>query len=278
MQTREFIDMAISLTESFHLMNRVGHRLSEAALQAYWLASRSRFDSWGHELKACRDDLSRNDQQAWAEWEPLIEEIYLSELPMRVWCTVLEELDVSRGLREYSPIARSVLGSHLEARTRALRWLIDGRDRGVEAAVRLNQLRLQAERWTDLLLAHFATDGPAVNFCHDVERWRTWSYLDHGRHHGSLAMLRQAAFLAFGQTAPIDRKRVVYYQQMHASLLALWGPEMFDMSGPPISAWQARLISLTHDTQGLLASWLDESVERQPPAERPTTPDRFQAS
>jgi hypothetical protein len=276
MHTREFFDLAITLTETHHLMEQVGKAISEECLQAYWTASRARFDAWGHGLRAFREQLLAEDPQCWKRWNSLVEEILLSEMPTRVWTTVLEELDQIRGIEEYGPVARSVFEGHLEARARTLQLIVLGCEQGAEAAGRLNQLRMQAERWTDLLLAHFSLDGPAGWLCFDGERWRTWGRMEAGHRMGPLALVRLAAITAFGETSEVAAERVPFYDQMHAATLAMWGPELFSATGPRISAYQARLLSLTQDTQGLLANWLDESRDNDSADHRPNQPNRFQ--
>lgn len=283
MQTREFLDLAVTLTESFEPWVRLSPRISDSVLHSYWSASRSRFNAWGSALHQCRDDLANHSHAAWVRWEPLLEEILLSELTTRVVCTMLGELDVRRAIREFGPVAQSVFSGHLEARVRTLRLVLDGRDAGVQRAARLNRLRLQAENWTDLLLAHFSPDGAAVAFCFDSSRWRTWSEMEAGHRRGPLTLVRLAVVAALGDTGEVPAERVRYYEQMHAALLGMLGAEVFTATGPLLSAWQARLLTYTHDTEGVLSRWLaDAMVEKSSLAteeeigrDLPAAPKRF---
>ncbi len=281
MRTREFLDWAVTLTETFDLWARVSPQVAETELQTFWSASRARFNAWGFALHQCRADLGSHAPHSWMRWEPLLEEILMSELLTRVVCTILEELDSRRGTREYGPIAQSIFSGHLEARVRTLRLLLDGRDAGVERAARLNRLRLQMEQWTDLLLAHFPSDGPAAAFCFDTQRWQSWSDMENGHRRGPLVLLRLAAGAALGDTGDVAAERLAYYQQMHASVLGMLGPELFSATGPRLSSWQARLLSLTHDSEGVLSRWLADAMGK--PSSRaddwardlPNAPKRF---
>ena len=76
---------------------------------------------------------------------PVLEEILVSEVALRVWTAVLYAYDRRRQTHDAEPIARSVLLGHLEVRARALALLIHSPCLPAEDAVRLNRLRRRAE-------------------------------------------------------------------------------------------------------------------------------------
>ena len=149
-------------------------RLSPSAVQEYWTDSKCRLDRWAHSLKSFANDPATNDPEArralWPRVRGVLEEILVSEMLTRVWTAVLCGCDRRRGSLEAEPVARSVLIGHLEARHRALTFLVQGPNVDMEAAVRLNQVRRRVERWTDVLIGRLAGKDDFGEFAFDAER------------------------------------------------------------------------------------------------------------
>lgn len=141
--------------------------VSEEALQAYWVANRSRFDRWNERLGEYRIREAKGNlgqlRQWWSEHHPLMEEILLSEPLTRVYAALGAILDDGRETDELSPITHSVFITHLEARNRVLQMMIYGRGAALDVAVSLNRLRSAIERWCDALIGYFP-----------LERHRAW--------------------------------------------------------------------------------------------------------
>lgn len=136
--------------------------ISEESLQAYWIASRSRFDRWNERLAEYRSCEAKGDsaelRQWWTRHHALLEEILLSEPLTRVYAALGATLDGGRETKETSPITHSVFMTHLEARNRVLQLMIYGRGATLDVAVNLNRLRSAIERWCDGLLGYFPLD------------------------------------------------------------------------------------------------------------------------
>ncbi len=168
MHTRDFLDQAVFLTAHFEVVVTASRRLPELPLQRFWVASRGRFDCWGLELRKCTDQLDGTNysvDRLWLRWTPLLEEVLISEIVTRLWSYLLEALDDRLGMHEYSPIGQSALRAHIDARRRVLNLILRGRQRGLPAVWRLNRQRMNAERWTDLLLGQIEERRLAEPLC-----------------------------------------------------------------------------------------------------------------
>ena len=105
-----------------------------------------------------------------------------AEVLTRVWAALMQTYDRHLQADQMAPVAHSVFASHMEARSRMLSLLLTGR--GIDAVTRseLNDLRCQADRWTDVLIGSLAdlqeTSEYAVNperasdFADDLSRRR----------------------------------------------------------------------------------------------------------
>jgi len=169
--------------------------LPESAIQQYWLASKCRIQRWTEVLRRYSGSASgwaprfAPEETAWNDTErseglrakgkvgqrgwrlvASVEEILLSELLSRIWAALLVGYDRQHELQQAGPLARSILQDHLEVRSRVLHLLLQPDEHLISEAARLNQLRTQVERWTDLLLAALAELVPPTAFAFDPSR------------------------------------------------------------------------------------------------------------
>lgn len=110
--------------------------------------------------------------QMWRELEPILEEIFVSEVLTRVWCAALTARDQAHGTRTHEPIARNVLLGHLDARRRALQLLVTDTTLGIEHLTSIDRIRRRVERWTDLMLGHLVETYQVDDFAFDSARAR----------------------------------------------------------------------------------------------------------
>jgi hypothetical protein len=127
--------------------------LPREAMHRYWSASRCRANHWCREMKRRTAKDAGAARKLWSATRPIIEEIVVTEVLTRTWGAVLAAIDQRRGEREAEPIGRSALSAHLDARTRAMTLLLQGSGIPASGAVRINRLRKQAERWSDMFVA-----------------------------------------------------------------------------------------------------------------------------
>jgi len=265
MHARELIELAA--LASFHgpVLIRGTEPISEAALQRYWIASKSRLDRWGRALKqitnAAHHAAGKSGRRRCPPIRGLLEEILTGEVLTRVWAAVMCACDRHRGTETTEPVVRSVLIGHLEARHRVLTLLVQGPGIDSEEAVKLNRLRRRTERWTDLLLGHlgglhdageFAIDpGRARDFAEDL-RWQ--SRRQRGRYVWPLTLASLEA--AFHQVlAPVSPNPDLN-ATIAESILSCFQPELFDSTGIFRSAWLMRLANAADDAQGMIEQLL----------------------
>lgn len=156
-----------------HLLER-RTRLPAGKLERYWDRSKRRLHLW---LSAISNYQSRylevSPQERlhlWHDLEPVLEEIFVSEILTRIWGSILVALDQESGSHDYEPIARNVLLGHLDARRRALQLLVSDSSIAIEDLSGVDRLRRRVERWTDLLLGHLTEKYPIQDFAFDTVR------------------------------------------------------------------------------------------------------------
>ncbi len=138
--------------------------LPTEAMTDYWTASRHRFDLWHHAIGRYRQ-IEKSGvavllRRWWDEHTPLLEEVLVSEMLTRVYAALGAGLDRQCSQSEIKPVLHSVHLTHIEARNRVLQLMVYGRGGSIDEAVRLNRLRTEVERWTDVLLGAMAAQFP----------------------------------------------------------------------------------------------------------------------
>ena len=132
-----------------------GH-LSDARIGRYWSACRRRFDRWAKKLRdfaASKSMPGRSPAFAWEEVYPTLEEIFTGEILTRDWTAVACEFDRRRGSSCVSPVVRSVVLGHMQARNRALNVILRASEGERKQVLQADRLRRRSERWTYMLLA-----------------------------------------------------------------------------------------------------------------------------
>ncbi len=138
-------------------------------IERYWSASKCRLDRWGRSLKQLQQSTASEINHV-IEFRPLLIEILSADVLTRVWSAVLCAHDRHRGTSEVEPVARSVLIGQLEARHRALTYLLDHSGSDLGWAVQANRVRLQTDRWTDLLIGLISEQPGSTDFAVDRNR------------------------------------------------------------------------------------------------------------
>jgi len=173
MHANELVELAAAISAEGPALLGVPGGISMVGLAPYWAASKCRLQRWSRRLKSFRERLVGQPTAASLPWRaalPLCREVLASEILTRVCTGFWAAFDRRRGSREAEPLARSVLIGHLEARHGVLNLLARGNGLPSNEAAELDKLRRASERWTDLLLAPFATLGEVTDLAHDPER------------------------------------------------------------------------------------------------------------
>jgi len=226
MHAGELIELAGLVAAHSPVLIEGHRRIPAECIEQYWTSSKVRMDRWARTLKG--------DAVFGPRVRGTIEEIFAGEVLARVWTAVLSAYDRRRGADEAEPVARSVLIGHVEARHRALTWLLRAAEIDAKAAVELNRLRRRAERWTDLLIEEINTPGTfAANH-------------PSGRIENQL----RTPFSAASPNPELNAR-------IAASVIASFPAESFEGVGLCRSLWLARVMSAADDAQrmidGLLA-------------------------
>jgi hypothetical protein len=276
MHAGELVQLAAVLATHGGLLVRDRAELAAGGLQDYWTASKCRHDRWSRALaEYCAGGKPPSTPARWQAVRPIVEEILLSEVLVRIWTAVLASYDRYQGASEAEPIARSVLIGQMEARHRAMKLLVYAPGVRIADAIDLNRLRRKAERWTDLLLANLSRSCHIDELASDPARAREFAAdLEHDAAAGHsqqswsilLASLRASvADLTVRHTPNADLN-----ERIAASILACFPGELFDSTCQFHSLWMARLRYATDDAQGMIDQlWNLEKAVAAPPSRLP---------
>jgi hypothetical protein len=159
MHARDLVELAALVAVHARPFVESPRRIPRGVNEDYWAASKCRLDRWTRLLKKLADAAGgqpRPPTLSWQRIRPTLEEIIATELLTRLWAAAAAAYDAARDEQELAPVARNVLAGHLDVRRRLLSLLADGQSLETSEAAALDQLRRRIERWTDMLLAHFA--------------------------------------------------------------------------------------------------------------------------
>lgn len=144
------------------------------ALTRYWGCFKAAQRMWINRLAAYPEEANAaaasERPQVWARTEPVLTEVFVTELVARVWGAILTAGDRARGVCEAEPLARNALIGQLEARKLALRLMVNGPHVSLDQIAALDRLRRRLERWTDVLLGHVVKRFGLADFAFDADR------------------------------------------------------------------------------------------------------------
>ncbi len=263
MHAAELVDLAGVVASHASPLVGAAHSLPMIELERYWTASKCRIDRWGLALASANQQHSefRECNSAAANLWPLVEETLAGEMLARVWAAILAKHDLRRGTNDAEPIGRSVQLAHVEVRFRALSLLSDARQFPLADVVRLNRLRRQCERWTDVLLAQMSSIGDLASFAHDAERMRDYADGVRAAKQTHAEQLRWSVLLAsmheaFARSMRHHSPNVDLNRQIAAGILGCYQPELFDGSGVLRTAWLSRLTTVVDDAEMMVDDYI----------------------
>ena len=257
MHVRDMVELGASIAAHGTLFVQHSKMLTQRHMEQYWLASRSRHDRWFQALKAYEQANPLGKEDHWPFIQAIVEEILASELLTRTWAAVGCCFDGQHQSSDFEPIVRSVLTGHLEARNRVLHVLVRGQGFSVAEGVRLNRLRRQTERWTDMMLGYLACEHNVDDFAFNPELVREFA-TDLGYEKRSTAnepawQLTLASLRAtYYRNLLTDSPHGELNQRIAASILACLQSDLFDSIDTLKSHWLLRISQITEETQGLV--------------------------
>lgn len=214
--------------------------LPAGMLEKFWDRSNRRLKGWlmalGRYQRQYANVAPDEHLQMWRDLEPVLEEIFVSEVLTRVWGAALTARDQVRGTQITEPIARNVLLGQLDARKRALQLLVTDTTLGLEHLANIDRIRRRVERWTDLMLGHLVESYQVDDFAFDPVRAREF---------GAQQLLQSSerprdqvwVLLLVGLRMAFPEKDVSLphenlQEEIVASILGCFPPEAFQAAGP----------------------------------------------
>lgn len=226
------------------------------SLLRYWSCFKGAQRRWLDALHAWPRDVQQASPPErtalWEQTEPVLIEVFINEMPARVWGAILTASDRTRGICDAEPIARNILLGQMEVRQRALHLMVHGPHVTLDQIAAIDRLRRRIERWTDLFLGHLVKRYGLGDFAVDVER-----ALDFGEEQLQAAGNPQerpiwdlyfvCLHAAFPEISPSRRFDEQFRLEICRSMLAAFPSDAFREAGPLKSTWLARLTRSSAD-------------------------------
>jgi len=261
MHARDLVELAALVAVHAPVLVRSAAAIAPSSVEQYWTASKCRLDRWSRSLKgwtlrAAGSGAGPRPRDS-RRIGGIVAEILTGEVLTRVWTAAASAHDRHHHTDLIGPAARSVLVGHLEARHRVLTALVSGWGLDPEEAMRLNEVRCRAERWSDVLLACFVPFHDVREFAVDFSRAQDFAedLAYQSRQRGGpqvwpilLGSLRAAFRDGLGAVSP----NADLNAKIAAGLLGCFPAELFDATGFLQSLWLARIGRITADTQGMI--------------------------
>lgn len=148
--------------------------ISDQHLHDYWKCCRGRTMDWLRNLDNFISEASvtppEDHVRIWKSAEPLIAEVFVTEILTRVWATILTAADLHRKDAVGGPVARHTLKGHTEARNRALTLMATSLQVPISKMSHVDRLRRKSERWSDLLIGHLVLNYQLDKFAFESTR------------------------------------------------------------------------------------------------------------
>ena len=131
-------------------------QLPEHPIVDYWVASRCRFDSWGHDLRTYAVAASRStDRPLTRRLFRLAVEIETSEVLARTFAALGQAHDTLHHCHETGPLTGNVLAGHRDVARRLTSIIATRDDSAFRDVVRFRTVRALLHEITDNLVACF---------------------------------------------------------------------------------------------------------------------------
>ena len=102
--------------------------------------------------------------------EQLAPHVFVCEMLVRLWGTLLAARDYRRGTDDLTVLSRNVVGGFLQVRHRLMSELTCFSESEFQRVSTLDKLRCKCDRWTDTLIGKLAVEQVCFEFSFDPER------------------------------------------------------------------------------------------------------------
>ena len=145
MGIRQLVEVAALVSAHHaHLIER-NDPIPDEPLHQYWRVSRERTREWIRLFDEFSEFGVPSDNPECQQVISTIEEIFVSDVFVRIWSAMLTASDTCRGVTHARPIASSTLISHMEARYRAMSIMVSGAHLPMNALMNLDRVRRRVE-------------------------------------------------------------------------------------------------------------------------------------
>lgn len=237
---RQMVEVAALVSAHSQHVITGPERLPAGALEKFWDRSQRRLKLWlsaltHYQRRSAQIDPLEHDE-LWSDLEPILGEIFVSEVLTRVWGAILVAMDQERATHFTEAIARNVLIGHLDARKRALQLLVTDPALTIEKLAPIDSIRRRVERWTDLLLGHLIERYQVDDFAFDPSRAREFGAQQllqtaNGTQDRAWTLLLIGLQTSFS-TTPVGPPNDLIQEEIIASILACFPPGAFQPEGP----------------------------------------------
>ena len=259
MRASDLVEIAAALAVNGRAFIRGQGRLSDTHIHEYWSASKARHERWTRALTEYQRRVGRGTRVAlsWSRISAVMEEVFTGEILTRVWTAIACEHDRRHGTSYVSPVVRSVLIAHLEARNRALGVLFDADDYDLDEVLVVNRLRCRSERWTDVLLAQLVPECDITDYAFDIKRVLDFAddfSGDSGVPDSDQAwrILEASLKSAFRTDTARQSTNADLNAQIASAILSCFRPDLWDATGVLTSLWMERMSYTTSGTQAMI--------------------------
>lgn len=149
---------------------------TDIEITRYVDCSQRLFGYWSSQLlrgeERLRATSSNRRSELMRQMQPVLDEIWVSEMLTRTWGAVLACAARKILARDYETRARHILIGHLGVRRQALELMTRNTAYVAGGLARFSDLSLRVERWTDLLLSHLVEAHGVDDFAFDPRRSR----------------------------------------------------------------------------------------------------------
>lgn len=166
LSNRSLAELALVVCQSSERSLQDGTMPTTVALRKFWQSNRSLQRRWTSSLD--EGDLSNPLEVQFLK--SLSSRVFVTEMLIRTFGTLLTCLDLRSGTEDVTAIARNVASGMMQIRNRVLSETLLIPRAGHEHVLAIDQMRRRCDRWTDLLIGQIAGEHDDFPFAYDPER------------------------------------------------------------------------------------------------------------
>ncbi len=261
MQSQELIEVAGLIAGNAHSLTTEQPELPEQPVVDYWIASRCRFDNWGHDLRMYQLAADKSPNRPMTDrLFRLAVEIETSEVLARTLAALGFTHDAVHRRHETGPVTSNVLAGQRDVAVRLNQVIAARDDSGFREVTRFRNLRARLHQLTNHLVACFLPLAPVAAFANNPREVSTLGELaasrvargGEGADWPMLSSMISGLRHECGDAGPNANEN----HKVAAAAMGLFAPEMFDSYGLLRTTWLRRLERTEGEASVLIEDWL----------------------